>query len=522
MTKRKKLPKTFSERVVTALVAFIDWFIWTVDIGPSVHRLFLAPNIGNFRVELGKIRAVRLFRHASRRVPAYKDFLQHKSFQGPFVSLKQTSLNDIPEMDKASYIKQYSIVEKLFDARLPKTGVMFDESSGSSGTPTSWVRGRKERRFTQRIMQVAFREYIEKRSPIVINTFSMGAWATGLNTTISLLGVGRVKSIGPDIVKVIDTLNELGSDFEYAIAGYPPFLKQLADSDKIDWSKFKIAAIYGGEGISEAMRSTLLEKYSDVVGSYGASDLEINMGHETPFSIELRRALIDDKALRDALLKQNRGVIPMVFQYNPYDYVIETNEKGELVITICRLQNLSPRIRYNIHDLGHVLDFYELKKILKAHGREDLLKHAELDFAVMFHYGRSDLSVDYNGAVVGPEEVKQIVNSKREFADKIEGFRLISYEDAEAHKHLLIALELREAATMPKAESAALLEYIVATLQESNLDFKSAHRTSPLKPELRVYSYRTGIFDANHQKLKNDYVWNIDHKRAVAEGILKQ
>ena len=33
---------------------------------------------------------------------------------------------------------------------------------------------------------------------------------------------------------------------------------------------------------------------------------------------------------------------------------------------------------------------------------------AELDCAVVFHYGRSDLSVDYNGAVVGPEELKQI------------------------------------------------------------------------------------------------------------------
>ena len=512
--------REISERVATGVVAFIDWFIWTVDIGPSVHRIFLSPNIGNFRVELGKIRAVRLFRHAVKRVPAYKDYIEKRKIDGPRISISEVSLNDIPEMDKTSYIKQYSLLDKIFDAKLPKTGVMFDESSGSSGKPTSWVRGRKERRFIQRIMQVSFREYIDKRSPIVINTFSMGAWATGINTTISLLGVGRIKSIGPDITKVIDTLNELGSDFDYAITGYPPFLKQLADSDEIDWKKFRISAIYGGEGISEAMRDTLLEKYTDVVGSYGASDLEINIGHETPFSIALRKALIEDQPLRDALLHQSRGVIPMIFQYNPYDYLMETNEKGELVVTINRLQNLSPRIRYNIHDLGHTIDYYELKKILEKHGRDDVLKHAWLDFSVMFHYGRSDLSVDYNGAVVGPEEVKQIVNAKREHAEKIEGFRLISYEDKKAHKHLLIALELDEKATMSKAESDELLAYIVATLQETNLDFKSAHRTSPLKPEMKVYSYHTGIFDAKHQKLKNDYVWNIDYARAKEEGIL--
>jgi len=514
--------RTLSERAATGLAASIDWFLWTIDVGPSVHRIFLSPNIGNFREEMGKVRAVRLFRHAVKRVPAYKDYIKKHKIDGPRLTVATATLNDVPEMDKATYIKKYSIVDKLFDGTLPKAGVMFDESSGSSGTPTSWVRGRKERRFTQRIMQVAFREYIDKRSPIVLNTFSMGAWATGLNTTLSLLGVGRVKSIGPDLRKVIDTLNELGSGFDYTIAGYPPFLKQLADSDEIDWSKFRISAIYGGEGISEAMRDTLREKYTDVIGSYGASDLEINIGHETPFSIELRRAILKDEALRSALLRQNRGVIPMIFQYNPYDYLMETNEKGELVITICRLQNLSPRIRYNIHDLGHVIQFYELKKILKATGHKELLKHAELDFAVMFHYGRSDLSVDYNGAVVGPEEVKQIVNGNREYADKIEGFRLISYEDAGAHKHLLIALELDEEAAMSKAEADELLAHIVESLQESNLDFKSAHRTAPLKPEIRTYKYHSGIFDATHQKLKNDYVWNIDYKRALAEGIIKE
>lgn len=513
---------TLAERVASGLVAFVDWLLWTVDTGPSVHRIFLAPNIGNFRVELGKIRAIRLFRHAARRVPAYRDYVQKKHVKGPLITISKVEMNDIPEMDKNSYIKQYGLVEKLMDGRLPRSGVMFDESSGSSGTPTSWVRGRKERRFTQRIMQVAFREHIQDRSPIVINTFSMGAWATGLNTTISLLGVGRVKSIGPDITKVIDTLNELGSDFDYAIAGYPPFLKQLADSDKIDWTKFRIAAIYGGEGISETMRDTLLEKYSDVVGSYGASDLEINIGHETPFSIKLRKAIISDDTLRAALLQQNRGINPMVFQYNPYDYFIETNKQGELLVTIARLENLSPRIRYNIHDLGHVIEFYDLKKILQKHGHADLLKYAQLDFSVMFHYGRSDLSVDYNGAVVGPEEVKQIVNSKPAYAKSIENFRLISYEDKKSYKHLLIAIEMAEHASFVKKETDELLEYIVETLQHTNLDFKSAHRTSPLKPEIRVYPYRTGIFDPQHQKLKNDYVWNIDYARAKAEGILKE
>lgn len=508
------------EKLYIAFVTLLDKIIWTIDVGPSVHKFFLAPQVGNFRVALGKVRAVRLYRHSVKHVPAYKDYIKHRGhFNGPKIGLKSVSLRDTPEMDKASYIKMYGLLEKIHNAKLPKSGVMFDESSGSSGTPTSWVRGPKERRFTQRIMQVAFSHFIGGRCPIVINTFSMGAWATGLNTTLCLIGVSRVKSTGPDITKVIDTLKELGSDFEYVIAGYPPFLKQISESKEIDWKKYKIAAIFGGEGISEPMRDSLLECYTNVIGSYGASDLEINLAHESEFTIALRKALIKDEALRKELLAQNRGIMPMVFQFNPYDYLFETNDKGELVVTICRLENLSPRIRYNIHDLGHVEQYYELEKKLKKLGYDDLLSLAEFDFAVLFHYGRSDLSVDYNGAVVGPEEVKQVINTSN-FADNVKSFRLISYEDSNSNKHLMIAVETEEGMKIDEKRAKNLLNTIVEQLQEMNLDFKSAHRTSPLKPEIKVYSEGQGIFDLTRQKLKNDYVWNIDYKRAKEEKII--
>ncbi|MDB5184703.1 MAG: CoF synthetase [Candidatus Saccharibacteria bacterium] len=508
------------EKLYIAIVALLDRIIWTIDVGPSVHKFFLSPQVGNFRVGLGKVRAVRLYRRAAKRVPAYRQHLEQHAHRGPHVGLRKTTLGDVPEMDKASYIKQYPLLDKLWNGRLPATGVMFDESSGSSGTPTSWVRGRKERRFTQRIMQVAFKQYIQDRQPIMINTFSMGAWATGLNTTLSLLGVARVKSTGPDIIKVIDTLKELGPDFDYVITGYPPFLKLVTDSPEIDWSKYRITAIYGGEGISESMRSQLLEYYQEVIGSYGASDLEINIAHENPFTIALRRALAEDVELRQDLMIENRGIIPMVFQYNPYDYLFETNEKGELLVTICRLENLSPRIRYNIHDLGHAEDFYKLKKKLKAHGRTDLLELAELDFGVLFHYGRSDLSVDYNGAVVGPEEVKQILNATKQLTSLISAFRLISYEDAKAHKHLMIAIELHAGKSLGAEDQHDLLEHLIAELKTMNLDFKSAISTAAFKPEIKVYEAQTGIFDTAHQKLKNDYVWNIDFARAKHEGIV--
>jgi phenylacetate-CoA ligase len=318
---------------------------------------------------------------------------------------------------------------------------------------------------------------------------------------------------------VIDTLLELGPDFDYVILGYPPFLRLLTESTDIDWHKYRISALYGGEGLSESMRTYLLGFYRRVRGSYGASDLEINIAWESDFSVALRQALINDEGLRQILLQQNRGIMPMVFQYNPYDYLFETNDRGELIVTICRKYNLSPRVRYNIHDLGHSINFYKLKKILLRRGYSELVSKADLDFGVLFHYGRSDLSVDYNGAVVGPEEVKQIISSLPKYDSRINTFRLISYEDKTSRKHLLIAIEMLPDITLSARDQDDLLKRIVAHLLDTNLDFKSAHSTAQLKPEIRIYPHSQGIFDPGHTKLKNDYIWNIDYHRAKDEGL---
>ncbi len=503
-----------------AFVAILDKIIWYIDVGPSVHKFFLAPQVGNFRVILGRIRAIRLFYYARKHVPAYKDFLSKQTYQGPRLSMLKADLSDVPEMDKTSYIKQYYLTEKLKDGVLPKSGVMLDESSGSSGKPTSWARGAKERRFTRRLIQVAFDHLIKGQNPIVVNTFAMGAWSTGFNTSLSLLEVSRVKSTGPDLTKAIDTLLELGPEFDYVITGYPPFLKQMADDPRIDWSKYNASVIFGGEGVSEPMRQSLLKVFKSVVGSYGASDLEINIAHETDFTIALRQALIEDEELRKALLKQQRGIIPMIFQYNPYDYLFENNAKGELLVTICRLENLSPRIRYNIHDLGHPEEFYLFKKKLKELGREDLLKLAEFDFGLLFYYGRSDLSVDYYGGVVGPEEIRQIINASDEYKQKVSNFRLISYEDKSHQKHLMFALELAKGIHITDSEKQKLLDIIIRQLFTLNLDFKAGYEMANHKPEIRAYLNGEGIFDAAHLKVKNDYVWNIDYDRAKSEQIV--
>ena len=236
------------------------------------------------------------------------------------------------------------------------------------------MRGPVERQIVSQMMRLSYRESVDRHRPVfILNAFALGAWATGMNVSLSLTPSSIVKSTGPNLDKIVGTMVEFGPGYRYVVMGYPPFLKGLADDPRIDWDQYIVDAGYGGEGISEGLRTYLGKRFKRVVGSYGASDLEVNMAIETELCIALRRAISDDPKLRAALIRTDYGVTPMIFQYNPMAYYVETNAAGELVVTMSRPYHIAPKVRYNIHDRGHVLRFPQLKRILRETGRTDLL-----------------------------------------------------------------------------------------------------------------------------------------------------
>ena len=125
------------------------------------------------------------------------------------------------------------------------------------------------------------------------------------------------------------------------ILGYPPFLKSLVDDHDFDWDGYTVDAIYGGEAITDQMRDHLSKTFGRVIGSYGASDLEINIAFENEFTIALREAVASDEDLRRELVK-DFGSLPSIFQYNPLDYYIESNERNELLFSLNRPSNIAP------------------------------------------------------------------------------------------------------------------------------------------------------------------------------------
>jgi phenylacetate-CoA ligase len=499
-----------------------DAFVNVTASDLRTHRFLFAKHIEAYRWRLGYWRAWRTYYLAMRRVPAYSRFVKAHTKRLPSWDGRSLSLAPIPSMDKQNYIKKYSIESRSYGGKLPTKGVIVDESSGSSGTPTSWVRGPYERMLTRIILQIVFSQQTSEKPKFVINAFALGAWATGMNVSASLTEVSIIKSTGPDMDKIIHTLQEFGSKYSYVILGYPPFLKNLADDGRIDLSEYDISVGFGGEGMSENMRRYLLKSFTGVTGSYGASDLEINIAVETEFTIKLRNAIEQNTQLAKELTKTGYGVLPMIFQYNPYDYVLETNDKGELLVTIARKENINPRIRYNIHDRGHVLRLKELKPVLRKHGLGSVADHLRIDMPLLFHYGRSDLSIDYYGAIVTPDTVREVIYDNPELARNFITYRLVSYEDDEANKQLHIAVELKNGFKLDDAKATS--QEVMTQMRARNGDFNYVCTIAKenTKPTIHFYEFASGPFKSDKAKLKHEYVVHLSAAQYKDYGLVTE
>ena len=470
---------------------------------PWLAAKLLRPGRADLLWRIGEWRAWLAFERAIEQVPAYAAFVRE---HGGEVTVRRwkPDFSRVPVTTKENYVRRYPVEARCVGGRLPERGVVIDESSGTSGEPSNWVRGPEERQDTRKLLHLGVHRLLGDTPYFVINAFALGPWATGMNLSMSIVDVAVLKSTGPDVAKIENTLRLFGPRYRYLVCGYPPFLKTLVDTATIDWSEYECTAAVGGEGMSEALRDYLRRSFTEVYSSFGASDLEINIATENDFTIAFRRLLLEQEGLRDALGLPERGRAPMVFQYNPLDYLIETDDGGELLVTICRLDTTAPKLRYCIHDVGCVRRFADVRRALAAVGATPESLSADwIDLPLLFHYGRSDATVAFYGANLPVADVEEAVFSVRELLERVASFTLLEEEDAQANKTLELAFELRAGADPPADVRASLL----AQLARVNQDWREASRFMPAEqPTLSFHPPGTGPFAGYDPRLKRQYV----------------
>lgn len=331
-----------------------------------------------------------LAQKAAKEIPAYRKFLNGK---------KLTTWSDVPIMDKKNYIRAYAPQDFFPEKKFPPFAYT---SSGSSGTPTLWFRGDREEEIGSILHEPIMRDVfaIDKHAPtLVIVSFYMGMWVAGNYTAAAFRGLARkgyhITTITPgsETSDTLMVLERLAPHFEHVIiAGYPTALLHLLQAAK----KRKIALppklhlITAGDKAPKALGAT----FPSLVNIYGSADT---------------------------------GMMAYDGHYDP-DYFFFEEIKGELIVTTHA--TATPLIRYNTHDLGHVLPGNRIEL-----------------------HGRSDVAVTFYSSYLYPEHFVRSLGNRNYFA-----YRQVSKTGTDSF-HIAIEESYRDAEGLAKKLARTNIEY---------------------------------------------------------------
>ena len=459
---------------------------------------------------LGRLHAYLMCALAKKRVPAYGRFLADNGHV-----FRILELDAFPETTKENYVTRYPFAERCRDGRIPIVGTVVDESAGSSGTPFNWLRSDRELRDVHLNTANWIRFTFPTERLFAINAFSMGAWATGTNMGIALSRVSMVKSTGPDLARVVDTIELFGDEFDYLITAYPPFLKHVVDAlDErgFDWTRTRVYGAVGGEAMTEAMRDYLERRLVKVRSGYGASDVQVGIAGETDLSVWVRKLLVTRQDVRRALLGSGEERIPMVFQYNPLENYIEINDRGEAVVTLNNSSVLSPKLRYNVGDEGLTLSRRDVLERLDRTRcpRDAPATPSELDAPFFFLYGRRDGTISYMGANIYPIDVEyglyrdeELRRGDRELLPRARRVSLRSSRGPWS-----TSSSARAHAWTGRSSAERLRLGLVDYLASRSRDFAESLKEDPSAGDIQLllHEHATGPFADTGAKIKNVYV----------------
>lgn len=406
----------------------------------------------------GFTNALDLFRKASQRVPAYKDFLKKHKIDPQKINTPE-DFKKIPIIDKKNYLRAYDLKDLCWDGKLDDLYIL-SSSSGSTGEPFLWPRGEEQELEGGLNFEVIFKELFQadKYKTLYIICFAMGTWISGpfvLACAEYLSKKGYpLLSITPGLQSeiIFSLFKKLAPQFDQiVISGYPPFIKDLIDTGKyhdINWKKHRIRFLFAAEGFSEKWRDYVHLKAgikNPLFGSvniYGSADAAI-LAHETPLTTTIRRLVSDKPRLSNLLFQDSR--LPTLAQYDPRLKYMEEVDRRVIFTTRAGI----PLIRYSIGDTGGVYSYAQMSDQLQNLGI-DIKSHIEtmgekrylwrLPFVYVF--GRTDLTVSLYGLLIYPEHIKYGIersNCQKEVTGKF----IMSIEYDEKHNpFLLIRLEL--------------------------------------------------------------------------------
>lgn len=508
------------------------WNITTYTLGLFVIRHKVLQTSEKDYEEAGNARARASFWKAMGDTPRYQEHINtHGGIPRTWDAVPMTNKKYITEAGdpRSAYV----------GGQYPRTGII-NTSSGTSGKPTQWVRGTEEQAITKRLLSFAKSLEMRGESFVFINTFALGPWATGMTVASVIEELPNCRSFNPgmDMKNILDTLKgnppAHHPGYRYVIAGYPPMIEAVverirSDNQKIqngemegqiiDLDSYHLEAVVGGQGISPVMRKNMLglnaagEKdkpgIARAASSYGASDLDVNIGYQTNFEVELEEICSTRPDIAHEIYGDMH--VPSFFHYDPLYYVVEGVEPPlapgqaaparvpgqpkevtkQLAFTCSRSDRCSPRIRYNLEDVGITLRVQDVLAVLKKHGIQ-MRNKPNTNLPLLLVWGR-DSSINIGGAKVHESNLNTIKNELPELQGKVASyaFNIDTQSGRERYEFMFEMNPGQQAPVEGSEEHAALSGAIVQRMRVINSEFNQVmHQPNAdtLRPTIKFFN----------------------------------
>jgi len=424
---------------------------------------------------------VTLFRHASKRVPAYGKFLSEQSVSADGV--RPTDFVDLPIVTKKNYLDCYPLSELLLDGSFDDADLI-STSSGSSGDPFYWPRG--EVAGSESAVQHEFiLDHFDTRNreTLCVLAYAMGTWIAGTYTMDALRRLKReghrltVITPGIDVDENVRILDRLAPQFgQTIIFGYPPLVDEIltaAARKDLDFSNSRVRLVFAGESVTEDWRSRM-ERMIGVdeseTGSlliYGTADAGV-VGFETSRSRAIRLMAAEDPLLH-AELFPGVGYLPTLVEFDSDLRWIEAVD-GEIVFTA---RNSLPLIRYAIGDFGAVVPSEVMEETLTKFGYE-IPPGTRRPFVAV--YGRPEIATTFFSLNIYPENVKPGLDHSS-FDLHLTGRFVISTEQPSLERRPFLALQVElTQGVAPSAELAGhVARKVVESMCSTNAEYRRLH-----------------------------------------------
>ena len=209
----------------------------------------------------------------------------------------------------------------------------------------------------------------------------------------------------------------------------------------------------------------------------------------------------------------------MVFQYNPLIHFMEVNAAGEVICTVSRLDLLSPRIRYNVHDQGGIVEFATVKKVAGVASASTSTRSARRPrsagpagrsrgqadpAAVPVDPRPADATISVMGSNIYPEDIETVVYRDPELVPPLHSFLLSVADDASGTPRPHVALELVDLDGVDDAWRARPSTTLRDGLVGLNIDYRSSIVEFPaaMQPIVETYAIGGGPFAADAGRIK--------------------